>query len=290
MRKFTFLVLGLVAALSASAIDNVYLIGAATPAGWDPASAVEMTAEGNDVFTYTGDFTSGEFKFTCAQGEWFPRIVAAEAGVIAEAGKSYDVLYGENDTDPDAPADYKFYIAKGNYTLTLTMTGETGTLAIEGTAEPEYPEGTPMICGSFNGWGAPEEMTDEGGNIFSYEGAFVADDNFKFRWEADWWPAIVAEDPLGDVPMREGEAAKAIFIPTTFDARDHKFFFEDEGEHKIFLDMNKMIVYIDQEPTADETPSEEQGFKNRVILTNAGYAIETVDSIISFGGAVISVK
>ncbi len=291
MRKFTFLVLGLVAALSASAIENVYLIGDATPAGWSADAAVPMEAQGNDVFTYTGDFTSGEFKFTCVQGEYFPRIVAAKSGVIVEPGNTYEVLYGETDIDeehPDAPEDHKFYIAKGNYTLTLTMNGTEGTLAIEGTADPERPEGAPFIIGSFTGWTEPgDEMTDEGDGIYSYFGTFKAADDFKFRWSLGWWPAIVAADKTA---VSVGEATKAVYIPTSFEAHDYKFIFEEAGEHIIYLDTNKMIVYIDEEPTADNAPAEEQGFKNRVTLTNDGYVIETEADYRNLNGVKIGDK
>ncbi|MCQ2337069.1 MAG: SusF/SusE family outer membrane protein [Paludibacteraceae bacterium] len=289
MRKFTFLVLGLVAALSASAIENVYLIGQATPAGWSAGDAVPMTAEGNNVFTYTGTFTNGEFKFTCVQGEWFPRIVAVKAGIIVEPGKTYDVLYGENDKDPDAPEDFKFYIYAGTYSLTLTMSSEdnTGTLAITGTPDPiVLPANAPEICGSME----PEEMVDEGDGIYSYEGFFLKNDDFKFRYSVEWWPGIVAADETSNVPMRPREAVKAIYLPTIYEARDHKFFFEEEGSHKIFLDTNKMIVYIDEEPTADNAPAEEQGFKNRVVITKDGYVIETEKDIRNLNGVIIEEK
>ncbi len=294
MRKFTFLVLGLVAALSASAIENVYLIGEATPAGWSAGDAVPMEAQGNNVFTYTGTFSNGEFKFTCVQGEWFPRIVAAKPGVIAEPGNTYDVLYGETDdkkVDPDAPEDFKFYIYAGTYSLTLTMSSEdnTGTLKIDGTPDPiVLPAETPWICGSM----APEEMTDEGDGIYSYEGVFLADNDFKFRWATDWWPGIVAADELSNVPMRPGVAAKALYIPTTFEARDHKFYFEEDGEHKIFLDTKKMIVYIDEEPSAaDEIGQDpEQAFENRIVWSENGYLIETEKDYRNLNGVKVSDK
>lgn len=262
MKKFTVLAFMLAMAVSSFAID-VYMIGAAIPgAGWDATAAVKMTSNtAGTQFTYTGDFLSGEFKFTCEQGEWFPRIVAAENGNVVKPGVAYDVLYGANDTDPDAPADFKFYMFAGNYTMTLDLDAEThnGTMTITGTQDPVVmPSGEVYIIGKFNNWLDPgDEMTDEGDGIWSYEGSFMADDDFKFRWATDWWPAIVAADNT-NVPLRANEAVDVIYLPSTYQAHDNKIFFEDGGDHTVYLDTKKMIVYIDNLPTKTEEISESE--------------------------------
>ncbi len=44
---------------------KLYMVGSATPIGWDISNAVEMTEDATDgcIFTYTGPMVSGEFKF-----------------------------------------------------------------------------------------------------------------------------------------------------------------------------------------------------------------------------------
>lgn len=300
MKKFTVLSILLALAVSAFAID-VYMIGAAIPgAAWEVDNAVKMTgnAAGTE-FTYTGAFNSGEFKFTCEQGAWFPRIVAAEAGNVVEVGKTYEVLYGETDNDethPDAPADFKFYILAGNYTLTLNLdeTTHNGTMTVTGTPDPiSMPDGEVYIIGSFINWTAPgDEMTDEGDGIWSYEGVFNADDNFKFRWAADWWPAIVAANNA-DTPIRPNEAVNVIFLPSTYDAHDKKIFFEDGGTHTVYLDTKKMIVYIDNLPTSAaetaETAVAAYSSEGSIIIDEQSeefsYAIYSLGGLVKSGSA-----
>ncbi len=300
MKKFTVLASMLAMAVSSFAID-VYMIGAAIPgAGWSADDAVKMDANASGTqFTYTGEFATGEFKFTCEQGSWFPRIVAAESGNVVKPGEVYDVLYGETDNDtahPDAPADYKFYMFAGSYTMTLDLDATThnGTLTITGTPDPvSMPTGEVYIIGSFAEWAAPgEEMQDEGNGIWSYEGVFMADDNFKFRWAADWWPAIVAANNA-DTPIRANEAVDVIYLPSTFDAHDNKIFFEDAGTHTVYLDTKKMIVYIDNLPTSAEetTVSEILPYSSNGVITidqqaeEFDYAIYSLGSIVKSGKA-----
>lgn len=54
--------------------ENMYLVGDATPAGWDANNAIAMTADPGDpnLFTWTGELKStgrGEFRFLLAQGD-----------------------------------------------------------------------------------------------------------------------------------------------------------------------------------------------------------------------------
>jgi hypothetical protein len=51
---------------------NLYLVGDATPAGWNIASPTPMTADANNpfLFTWTGPLTAGMFKIPTAVGSW----------------------------------------------------------------------------------------------------------------------------------------------------------------------------------------------------------------------------
>lgn len=94
----------------------VYMVGSATPAGWDINSPVEMVKNG-DIFTYEGALTAGEMKFP-VEFRWDgPTYMAAEAGTAIAAGQEYDVVLAPNG-DPDS----KFVVnegSEGNYKLTL---------------------------------------------------------------------------------------------------------------------------------------------------------------------------
>ncbi len=56
--------------------NGMWLIGSATPAGWDLANATPMTDAGNFVYKWTGHLNTGELKFSCDKdtswnGKWF---------------------------------------------------------------------------------------------------------------------------------------------------------------------------------------------------------------------------
>lgn len=52
--------------------ENLYLVGDASPAGWDIDNPTPMTVDPNDpfVFTWIGPLTVGEFKIATATGNW----------------------------------------------------------------------------------------------------------------------------------------------------------------------------------------------------------------------------
>lgn len=128
--------------------SNVYLIGDATPAGWDLAGALRMTpVSGKEaVFSWEGRMTGGkEFKFLSGNSWYWPGFLATVQGQQVEPGKIYDLRYSKDMIDED----YKFVPAKdGDYKITvdlkgLTMTVEQGEaqvlpteLWLEGTAVP----------------------------------------------------------------------------------------------------------------------------------------------------------
>lgn len=58
--------------LSGPEYSSLYIVGDASPSGWDIAApdAFVQDAENPYVFTYEGDFTAGEFKISTFTGDW----------------------------------------------------------------------------------------------------------------------------------------------------------------------------------------------------------------------------
>lgn len=50
--------------------ENLWIVGDATPAGWNIDAPVEMTRSDDYVFTWTGQLSPGEFKFPISTGNW----------------------------------------------------------------------------------------------------------------------------------------------------------------------------------------------------------------------------
>ncbi len=119
--------------------EMIYLIGSASPAGWDLANAAAMTA-GSDAYTFTweGHLNEGELKFTCDKksdwmGAWF---MASEAGKTP-TGKTERILFVDKSSDwckaqyletnvGDGGFDQKWQISEaGTYVITLNQLKET---------------------------------------------------------------------------------------------------------------------------------------------------------------------
>lgn len=50
--------------------ENLWMVGDATPVGWNIGSPEPMVRESDYVFTWTGQLNAGEFKFPIATGDW----------------------------------------------------------------------------------------------------------------------------------------------------------------------------------------------------------------------------
>ena len=92
----------------------VYMVGDATPAGWDINSPTAMVKTG-DIFTYEGPLAVGEMKFP-VEFRWDgPTYMAEEAGTDITAGGEFTTVLS-----PNGDPDNKFKVtAAGNYKLTL---------------------------------------------------------------------------------------------------------------------------------------------------------------------------
>lgn len=92
----------------------VYMVGDATPAGWDINSPTEMV-KNSDMFTYEGPLNEGEMKFP-VEFRWDgPTYMAEEAGTDITAGGEFTTVL-----TPNGDPDNKFKVtAAGDYKLTL---------------------------------------------------------------------------------------------------------------------------------------------------------------------------
>ena len=96
---------------------ELYMVGSATPIGWDIGNAIQLTQDPDNwyIFTYNGEMTAGEFKFPVNRNsDWGQDMYMRDP---ADATKMYRHVGGE-------PDDSKWTIADGeagNYILTLNV-------------------------------------------------------------------------------------------------------------------------------------------------------------------------
>lgn len=118
--------------------EMIYLVGDATPNGWDLGNATPMTVSDSDPYTltWTGTLNTGELKFSCDKddswnGAWF---MSAESGA-APTGDTEQMLFIDKSSDycksqyldiNVGDVDNKWKIQEaGTYTITLNQLTET---------------------------------------------------------------------------------------------------------------------------------------------------------------------
>ncbi|MBQ2874913.1 MAG: SusF/SusE family outer membrane protein [Bacteroidales bacterium] len=117
--------------------EMIYLIGSASPAGWDLGNATAMTA-GADAYTFTweGHLKEGELKFTCdRKSDWMGAWFMASEGGKAPSGEIEHMLFIDKSSDwcknqyleiGIGDLDYKWNITEaGTYVITLDQLKET---------------------------------------------------------------------------------------------------------------------------------------------------------------------
>lgn len=113
-------------ALSATAYQPVttqlYLVGDATPGGWNADAATEMTRTDNGLFTWSGTLTVGELKFVLSPGTFAP---------CYNNGRGDGTLYYTEDGTPDinftVDEEHFYQVDVNLFTSTLTLRQTDGT-------------------------------------------------------------------------------------------------------------------------------------------------------------------
>ena len=194
---------------------TLYLIGDATPGGWDAGNASEMTHTDNGIFTWTGNLTPGSFKFITTLGQFLPSYNNDGSGMLT---------YRDNDDQPDE----KFTVTEAHcYRVDVNLL----TLTIEYTqVEGVTPAFDALyFVGNETDWGF-RPMTQDPLDPFLFRiGVFFSKGGeFKFgtadgSWE-NMYKATMANAPYTSTAM---EFVKG-FDP------DNKWFLTDDETNKAY--------------------------------------------------------
>ncbi|WP_439882603.1 SusF/SusE family outer membrane protein [Pontibacter sp. MBLB2868] len=155
------------------AYNRLWMVGSATPNGWDLDNATQMAQSDSDpfIFTYTGTLAEGELKIATAKdwGAPFYRPTIADAPLT-----STEVQLSAGDPDN------KWKVADGGmYKVTLNLR----TMSITFTPVNLYLVGD----AGPNGWnvGSPEPMT-RNGSVYTYTGPLTAGELKISMFKGDW--------------------------------------------------------------------------------------------------------
>ena len=215
--------------------QELYLVGNATPNGWDAQRAQYMRQDTEDQskFTYEGVLSRGEFKLLLHPGQWLPCYVR-------NAEDSTKMVYRA--TEEDYP-DCKWWISKkSNYRIEAHVDNLTMTVIDLGGdfEEPIFYELYMIGDATPGGWSWDRVTAlvqdDEDINHFSYSGPLFAGE-IKFPTEIvhDWSGQFLLAPVPNCAPAAEGTYVVG-------NSPDNKWVIPTAGEWKIDIYADKQTI------------------------------------------------
>lgn len=256
MKKLFSVVMLVSVAVSVMAHPNrMYLIGDATPNGWDLDNAALMITESEGVYEWVGELKDGELKFLI-NTDWMPSYGPANNGDALVTGTIELVQRVEE----LAENDNKFFVSAGRWALHIDLTGETPVLIVADGADLEdkgfanhYPEFIyPVGEATLTGWSLDDAVAVQETAFNS--GIYQADitlqsGQLKFLKQRNWGKNFGATE--ADAPI-EGEGE--FDIMTTDDSNDNKFIvsLEEETDFELVLNAVTGKLTLSKSTTAVE--------------------------------------
>ncbi|GAB3663171.1 SusF/SusE family outer membrane protein [Echinicola sediminis] len=216
------------------AFEDLYIVGDASPSGWNidsPEAFIQSEADAF-VFTYEGLLTAGEFKILAGStgdwcGEWYRPVENGQAissqEVVQLSGCDQDNKWK---VEVGQDGFYRITLDQRNMTIDISPVD----LYIVGDAGP-------------NGWNinSPEPM-DKSGSVYSYSGPLSAGEfkisKFKGDWcNGDWINASQADQSINNA---------GFIITHGCDGPDNKWRVKDgdAGNYTIKIDLSTSSMVI----------------------------------------------
>ncbi len=241
---------------------TLYMVGDATPNGWDIGNPTALQASADDplVFTWDGELYKGEMKLCLTTGSWDapfirPEVHGTEIGKTAIVDAKFIMHAG----DPDE----KWRISDaGKYRLTFNL--RQWTMSTEFLGEPDAPVITPIVADNVYivgdatpaGWNidAPTQLSKQSQYIFVYEGNLNAGEMKAYTQSGDWGaPAI--RPTFGGCKISKDGVEDAAF--TYVSNPDNKWNIADAGKYRLTFDLEHYTLTAEYlgEPDPVEEPS-----------------------------------
>jgi len=246
MKKMTLLVLSVLFAFSVFAYntENLYVVGNACSADWSPDAALEMTKEGDGIFTWegelfdhTGDSGQRRFKFL-TQRAWENSITVgdSESGHVMITSGVEEALRVFN-----SGADNGFQVPEtGRYSIAVNLNEMKMTVTKTGDAEETVDLNQLYLVGSaLKGYDhenfiGMEKVSD---GVFVWSGEIKAGD-FKFQNKSNSWDENI--NPEDDVTFSVGNE-----YDLRYKSEDKKFAAPEVGDYAMLVNLNEMKIKID---------------------------------------------
>lgn len=166
-------------------LKNLYLVGSATPTGWDNTAnsnnyPLFRDAENPDLYYYTGRLVGGTdmfWKLVEVKGQWAPQY----------GGENGNLIYRAVEADPDPAAIA--VSSTGYYTITVNIDELTYTVApYDASGAATYASIGILGDATPDGWDADQDMTKSefDPHIWYIRGIELVDGGAKFRANDEW--------------------------------------------------------------------------------------------------------
>ena len=230
--------------------EAVYILGDATPNGWDNNNPTQLTQKSKYIFEYEGELKAGEMKACLEKGSWdvpFIRPTFGDCKIGKDGVESSEFVFT---TGPDN----KWKVADaGNYRLTLDL--EHWTIqaeylgAVEVKKDPIETE-TLFIIGD----ATPGGWSMDNATAFSRD----ANDKYVFTWEGELvtgdMKACLVQDGTFSCPFLRPSSAEVDitaagvsatdFVFTT--APDDKWHVKEAGKYRITFNLKAWTIAVEK--------------------------------------------
>lgn len=239
--------------------EAVYIVGDATPNGWNIDAPTQLTKQSQYIFTYEGTLTVGELKACTQTGSWdvpFIRPAIADCKINKDGIEDTEFNY------TTAPDDKWKVTVAGKYRLTFDL--EHYTLEAEYLGEPDAPSKDPInaeavyIVGDATpaGWNidAPTQLTKKSQYVFVFEGELIAGDMKACIKIGDWGVPFIRPTFAECKISKEGvENGDFVFVANP----DDKWKVTASGKYRLTFDLEHYTLtaeYLDGGSTPAKNP------------------------------------
>ncbi|MCF0219800.1 MAG: SusF/SusE family outer membrane protein [Muribaculaceae bacterium] len=253
--------------------ENFYMVGDATPAGWDIGNPTQLTKESDYVFTYTGELKRGELKALTSTGSWdvpFVRPASAEVKISRDGAEAGTFVY------TNSPDDKWRVIDAGTYTLTFDLQNYTITAVCT-----EVAPVTPIEADNFYivgnatpaGWniGSPVQLEKKSDYVFVYEGPLY-NGSFKACTSKGDWGVPFFRPRYQSVEISKTGVAEQYMVYTN--SPDDSWKVVDEGKYKLTFDLESYTVTAEYKGELPKEPIETETLYIIGNATTAGWDID----------------
>ena len=219
-------------AVSAPPFSNIYIVGDASPSGWniDSPQAFIQSSSNPFIFTYEAHLSAGSFKILAGStgnwcGEWYRPLTDGQALTLTDV-----------EQNSGCNPDNKWTVSSseaGRYKITLNTANNT--ISIQKVNLYIIGDGGP------NGWniGTPSPMAYSNG-VYTFSGQLNVGEfkisKFKGDWcDGDWINAATANQSISDGNY---------IVTHKCDGPDNKWKVQTAGTHTISINLDTQLMTI----------------------------------------------